>query len=222
MKNNSVLLFLLFAAILSVSTNLKDKKEPGEKPGHGNSSAAFKLKADMRKLWDDHVVWTRNVVLNVIDDLPGKDQAVNRLLKNQDDIGNAIQPYYGAEAGKKLATLLRSHITIAAEVLTAVKKDDNAALKEADTRWKANADEIAQFLSKANPDNWKEAEMKKMMRDHLQLLTDEVMARKKKDYDADVIAFDKSDKQILEMADMLSEGIVKQFPDKFKNETAAK
>jgi hypothetical protein len=181
-----------------------------------NSNAGVELKTNMRKLWEDHVTWTRNVIFNIIDDLPGTNQAVTRLLKNQDDIGDAIKPIYGQEAGKKLTELLRTHITQAADLLQAAKKDDNAAFDNINKHWKENADEIATFLSKANP-NWKLNEMKKMMQDHLSLTTEEAVARKKKDYDADVKAYEKVHNEILEMSDMLTMGIVKQFPDKFKS-----
>src|ERR1700746_1157225 len=177
-----------------------------------NSTAGVELKTTMRKLWDDHVTWTRNVILNIIDDLPGTDQAVKRLLKNQDDIGNAIKPYYGDAAGDKLAKLLHDHITTAADLLKAAKTDNDKAFKETNDKWMANADEISSFLSKANP-NWKLEDMKKMMHEHLKLTTDEAVARKKKDYDADIKAFDKVHDEIMEMSDMLTMGIVKQFPD---------
>lgn len=181
-----------------------------------NSTPGVELKIGMNKLWEDHVVWTRNVIFNIIDDLPGTDEAVKRLLKNQDDIGNAIKPYYGDDAGKKLTALLHTHITQAADLLKAVKKDDKAAIESVNKMWKANADEISTFLSTANP-NWKLADMKKMMQDHLALTIDEAMARKKKDYAADVVAYDKVHDEILEMSEMLSMGIVQQFPDKFKS-----
>lgn len=183
-----------------------------------NSTTEIELKTSMNKLWEDHVVWTRNVIFNIMDDLPGKDQAVNRLLKNQDDIGNAIKPYYGDAAGKALTDLLYVHITTAADLLTAKKNDNDKAFKEANDKWLTNADEISEFLSKANP-NWKLADMKMMMHDHLKLTTEEAMARKNKDYDADVVAYDKVHDEILEMSDMLSMGIMKQFPEKFKSPT---
>ena len=180
----------------------------------GASSKSEELKFNMRDLWQEHVAWTRNVILCIIDELPGTDQAVNRLLSNQDDIGNAIKPFYGNEAGEQLATLLREHITVAAEVVKAAKANDKNTLEAADKRWHKNADEIAEFLSKANP-NWKFEEMKMMMHEHLKLLTDEVTARIKKDYKADIAAYDKSQDQIMKMADMLSAGLIQQFPEKF-------
>lgn len=180
-----------------------------------SSSAANELRTNMRKLWEDHITWTRNVICCLVDNLPGTDQAVKRLLKNQDDIGNAVKPIYGNDAGSKLTAFLHDHITISADVVKAAKASDNEALDAANKKWYANADEISDFLSKANP-NWKQDDMKKMMHDHLKLTTDEAVARIKKDYDADIAAYDKVHNEILEMSDMLTDGIVKQFPDKFK------
>ena len=182
--------------------------------GGVSSDAACQLKTTMRKLWEDHVTWTRNVILCLTDDLPGGDQAVKRLLKNQDDIGNAVKTFYGEAGGKELTRLLREHITTAADLLKAAKTGNNSAFDAANKKWSANADEISDFLSKANP-NWKLNDMKKMMHDHLALTTDEAVARLKKDYAADVKAYDKVHNEILMMADMLTDGIIKQFPGKF-------
>ena len=177
-------------------------------------SKGEQLRMAMHKLWEDHIVWTRNVILNIMDDLPGTDQAVNRLLQNQDDIGNAVKPFYGEAGGKELTRLLREHITTAADLLKAAKTGNNSAFDGANKKWFANADEISGFLSKANP-NWKLDDMKKMMNDHLTLTTNEAVARLKKDYAADVKAYDKVHEEILMMADMLTDGIIKQFPGKF-------
>ena len=178
-------------------------------------SKSEQLRMAMHKLWEDHIVWTRNVILNIMDDLPGTEQAVNRLLQNQDDIGNAVKPFYGEAGGKELTRLLREHITVAAELLKAAKASNNSAFDAANKKWFANADEISGFLSKANP-NWKLNDMKKMMNDHLTLTTEEAVARLKKDYVADVKAYDKVHEEILMMADMLTDGIIKQFPGKFQ------
>ena len=181
---------------------------------NAKSSKSEQLRMAMHKLWEDHIVWTRNVILNIMDDLPGTEQAVNRLLSNQDDIGNAVKPFYGEAGGKELTRLLREHITTAADLLKAAKTGNNSAFEAANKKWSANADEISDFLSKANP-NWKLNDMKKMMHDHLTLTTDEAVARLKKDYAADIKAYDKVHDEILMMADMLTDGIIKQFPGKF-------
>jgi hypothetical protein len=181
-----------------------------------SNSKSGELHTAMRKLWEDHITWTRNVICCLVDNLPGSDQAVKRLLKNQDDIGNAIKPYYGDDAGTKLTGLLHDHITISADVVKAAKANDKKALDDANKKWYDNADQISNFLSLANPGNWKLEDVKMMMHDHLKLTTDEAVARIKKDYDADINAYDKVHEEILKMADALSDGIVNQFPDKFK------
>jgi hypothetical protein len=183
----------------------------------GEPAAAAKaddLRADMRKLWEDHVVWTRLVIVSSLADLPDKQAATDRLLQNQTDIGNAIKPFYGEEAGTKLTALLKEHIVIAADIIGQAKAGESAKLEASKAKWSKNADEIATFLSGANPKNWPAADMKSMMREHLATTTTELEARLKKDWKADVAAYDRVHTQILSMADMLSEGIVKQFPEK--------
>lgn len=217
--------FILIVAVLVILTTgetlvAQDEKKSDKSHMMGSksmSNPSVELRTAMRKLWEDHVTWTRNVILCLVDDLPGTDQAVARLLRNQDDIGNAIKPYYGDAAGNKLGELLHEHINVSADVVKAAKASDNTALDAANKKWFANADEISEFLSNANP-NWKLEDMKTMMHDHLKLTTDEALARIKKDYDADITAYDKVHDEILLMSDMLTEGIVKQFPDKFKGD----
>jgi hypothetical protein len=170
----------------------------------------------MRKLWEDHITWTRLYIVNALADLPSKDQTAQRLLQNQIDIGNAVKPFYGDAAGEKLSALLKDHILTAAALIDAAKAGDTAKKEEASKRWYVNADEIASFLSGANPKNWPLPEMKSMMHKHLDLTTAEVVAGLKKDWTADISAYDEVHGQILKMADMLSGGIVKQFPNKFK------
>lgn len=171
---------------------------------------------DMRKLWEDHITWTRLYIVSAVAGLPNKDATAKRLLQNQTDIGNAIKPFYGDAAGAKLTALLKDHILIATEVIDAVKADDAAKKNETSNRWYANADEIAVFLSEANPKSWPLSEMKMMMKHHLDHTASEVVNHVKKDWSADIADYDKVHGQILKMADMLSSGIIKQYPDKLK------
>jgi len=180
------------------------------------SNKELALREDMRKLWEDHVTWTRLAVISLTTDAPDTNAAVSRLLRNQTDIGNAIKPYYGAAAGKQLTALLRQHILIAADLIAAARKGDQAGVASEQARWTANADHIATLLSKANPRSWKLGAMKAMMHDHLRLTTDEVVARLQGNWAADVRAYERIHLQILHMADMLSDGLVQQFPSRFR------
>jgi hypothetical protein len=172
------------------------------------------LKQDMRKLWTDHVVWTRDYIIAAVGNQPDADAAAGRLMRNQEDIGNAVATYYGAAAGQQLTTLLKDHISIAVDLIKAAKAGDKAGQQAADARWQKNAVDISDFLSKANP-NWPRATLVDMMKMHLSTTTNEVVARLNKDWAGDVKAFDAVYDHILKMSDAISSGIVKQFPAKF-------
>ena len=182
---------------------------------HKRSRQAVKFRNEMRKLWEDHIVWTRQFIVSAIAELPDADTAAGRLLTNQDDIGDAIKPYYGEEAGEALSVLLRDHILIAADILTAAKSGDSAGVEDANAHWHDNADDIADFLAAANPRHWPQDEMREMMAEHLEWTLAEAVARLTADWDADVAAYDRIHRDILHMADMLSLGIIKQFPGRF-------
>ena len=152
--------------------------------------SAAALRQDMRKLWTDHVIWTRDYVVAAVDDRPDAKAAASRLMKNQEDIGKAVAGFYGTAAGDALTTLLKEHITIAVDIITFAKAGDKASQQQADARWHRNAEAIADFLAKANP-HWPRATLVSMMNVHLSTTTEEVVARLTKNWDADVRAFDR-------------------------------
>jgi hypothetical protein len=179
------------------------------------SGKALAFREAMNKLWEDHVTWTRMVIVSFAAGSPDLKAAETRLLRNQADIGDAIKPYYGAAAGNELTQLLRTHILEAVPVLTAAKAGEKTKLAAALAAWHANARRIAAFLSNANPKSWPLAGMAAMMNRHLALTTDEAVARLQHRWAADVAAYDKVHAEILQMADMLSSGIIAQFPSRF-------
>lgn len=168
----------------------------------------------MRRLWSDHVFWTRQYVVAAVGGAPDVKAAAGRLLKNQDDIGNAIVPFYKQEAGTKLTGLLKQHILIAVDMIEAAKAGDTGKFQAEDQKWTRNAEEIATFLSGANP-HWPRKDVLDLLNLHLTLTKDEVVARLEKTWDKDVAAFDEIYTEILTLSDALSDGIVKQFPDRF-------
>jgi hypothetical protein len=183
---------------------------------HGASSAnELALRRTMDRLWEEHVAWTRLAIISLTTNAPDTQATVARLLANQTDIGNAIKPFYGAAAGKQLTALLREHILIAADLIAVAQKGDQAGVASQQARWTKNADQIADFLSAANPRVWKQGEMREMMHDHLRLTTNEVVARLTQDWAADVKAYDRVEREILQMSDMLATGLVAQFPARF-------
>jgi hypothetical protein len=172
----------------------------------------------MRKLWEDHITWTRLFIVSkatLAENLPDIGPTVDRLLQNQSDIGNAIAAFYGADAAADLSALLRVHILTANDILTAAKAGDTEATNAAIEAWYANAHDIAVFLHELNPQHWPLAELDAMMDEHLDLTLVEAVARLEGRYADDIAAYEEIHLQILEMADMLSDGIIRQFPQTF-------
>jgi hypothetical protein len=211
--------FFSALAALAVS-NGHDAHAHGNAPHHATAATVSRselvLRRDMRQLWEDHIVWTRLAIISLTTGTPDTEATVGRLLQNQTDIGNAVKPFYGKAAGDRLTAELRRHIVIAAELVAAAKAGDQAKLADAQARWQHNADTIAAVLNSVNPRFWKLAAMKSEMRKHLALTTQEAVARLNGDWNADVVAYDQIHRHILHMSDLLSAGLVKQFPKRFR------
>jgi hypothetical protein len=171
------------------------------------------LKEGMRRLWTDHVVWTREYINAAVAGDASASAVAARLMKNQEDIGRAIEPYYGNAASTKLTELLKQHIGIAVDLVAAAKASDNAKVADADRRWHDNARDIAAFLSSANP-HWPQETLKMMMDEHLRLTTSEATTRIQKRWAENAAVFDQILNQAISMADALTDGIAKQFPSK--------
>ena len=210
----SIIVIAVLALLVAVALPVQAMEH--EKSGKMHlSQSAVDLRMAMRQLWEEHIVYTRNFIISTLGGLEDAGKIAERLLRNQDDIGNAIKPIYGEEAGKKLSALLRDHILIAADIVTAAKAGNNDGVAAGQKRWTANADDIAVFLSGANP-HWPQQTLKDMLYKHLAYTTTEVVSRLKKDWPADIDAYDKGHEHMLMFADVLTDGIVKQFPKKFE------
>lgn len=272
----------------------------------GTSSSAIGRQAfhdRMRELWSDHIVYTRSFIVSTAAGLPDTAEVAQRLMRNQDEIGEAIKPYYGDAAGSQLASLLRNHIQLAAKTVAAakgpttamntqgqssqwsnsqkadsttrtdttqsrinsqypanpnastrmtdtsrarntVKPDttqknvegqpqqqygmtqqaapvDSTALNSAIKDLKANGDSIAAFLAQANPRGFSREMLSSAVQMHITLLLKQATAQIKKDWSGSIAAADESQHQAMQMADMLSDGIMKQFPSRFSNKATA-
>ncbi|MGM0714409.1 glycosyltransferase [Brevibacillus parabrevis] len=205
----SALVFSMMQAAVSVQA-----KEGKAADSVCLSPKMVQLKTDMQKVWIDHTIWTRSYIVSAISNRPDQQDVLNRLLQNQQDIGNLIKPYYGEAAGNKLADLLREHILIAGKIVAAAKAGNQADVKKLEADWHRNADDISKFLSAANP-NWQFKALQDMLYAHLQLITEIVLNCLKGDWKADIAATDKNEIHMIHLADILTEGIVKQFPEKF-------
>jgi hypothetical protein len=183
--------------------------------GELTTKAQVAFHDQMRKLWEDHVTWTRLAIVTFADGSAGFDATAARLLQNQTDIGDAIAPFYGAAAGQELSTLLHTHITLAVALLQDAKAGNTTAFDTDKASWYNNANQIADFLSAANPRFWPDDVMREAMKEHLDQTLAEAQDELAGNYDASVSDYEAIHLHILAMADLLSNGIMRQFPDKF-------
>ena len=173
-----------------------------------------RLLEQMNLAWEQHIMWTRMLLISIAENLKDLDATQARLLRNPKDIANIFMQYYGINIANQIERLLTEHLVIGKKLIVALKNKDQKEANELNRKWYQNADEMAEFFSKINPFYSKE-EVRKMFYEHLKLTSDEVEARLRGDYVADINAYDVVQKEILKMSSFFVRGIVMQFPNKF-------
>jgi hypothetical protein len=224
MERKVVLALLILSLMASptlgaIGGNLSEELEP-EIVGQLNQTdvvitpAEESLWLQMRTLWQEHVFWTRMAIVSVIQNSEDKGPVLNRLLRNYEDITETLVPYLGNETANEYGNLIKEHLLIAAELVTAAKEDDQMAFEDADARWYENADEIAAFENTTIPKLGLE-ERKAMWYEHLNLTKNETIELLNEDYSTSIDTFDLIEEQAIMMADSLANGIILQSPEKF-------
>ena len=161
-------------------------------------------------LWEQHAVWTWSTIISLVFGLPITDSVVARLLRNPVDFERALQPYYGGRIAAAFRDLLREHLVLAADLVIAAKAGNNEAAAEVERKWYTNADAIAVFLGRINP-FWSKEQWRMMMRRHLDLVIAQAVNMLTGNYETSIAAYDENEMHILTMADVMAEGIIKQF-----------
>ncbi|MDQ0418154.1 truncated hemoglobin YjbI [Croceifilum oryzae] len=172
------------------------------------------LSNGMRTLWAQHVVWTRMAIISILLNLPDTKFVLARLLRNAQDMGNALESLYGDRVARKFSELIKDHLVIAADLVRAAKAGDKLDVAIAERKWYANADDIIKFLTKALPYLPKK-EFQKMFYRHLSLTKAEAESILNKDYQGGIQLYDQIEHEALMMADQMTKAIEKQFPERF-------
>jgi hypothetical protein len=210
----------LASMIIVLAVSGTGESHAADEHAHGASVPVPMAKAvafhdAMRALWEAHGAWTPMVIVSFVGNLPDLPAEEQVLLSNQVDIGNAVKPYYGTAAGNKLTKLLKEHILGAVNVLVAAKSRDKTKLAHAEADWFANGRQIADFLHAADPRFLSRSAARQMMNVHLNQVIQQGADELTSHYAADARAFGPYIRHILDMADMISGGIIRQFPGKF-------
>jgi hypothetical protein len=181
-----------------------------DKPDSCITCRQFQLSNTFRRLWTEHVVWTRFVIESIVFSLPDQPFTTQRLLRNPVDFANELQPFYGTQIAMQFGELLTEHLLIAAQLVTAAKAGDTAQVNVLREKWYANAEEIARFLGEINP-FWSVCVWRDLLFDHLQMTENEAVYMLTGQYEKSIEEFDAIQAEALEMADVMTRGIIQQF-----------
>lgn len=210
-KKRGRLLFFLFAS----SFLFMQSCSSDDAPSTFETITYQDFRVEMRNLWADHMEWTFSTVDAFFHDADGLGAKLNRLLLNQQEIGDAVMPFFGQEPGDKLAALLTEHIEDAVPVLTAAQAGDDAELAEALDEWYANAQEVGDHFAQLNPKDWAQPHMRDMWKTHITQTVDYSVALMIGDRDQALDDYQLAYDHMMDMSDLISHGIGEFFPDKF-------
>lgn len=200
---------LLFSSLATVSAETQPMNETSV------SMKVVDLRLAMRTLWEGHIFSVRNVVVAThYKDAKAAKVAEEQVVQNAREIGAAIAGYYGKEAGDKMFKLLAGHYGAVKEYMTASFKGDKKGAELASDKATKNAEEIAAFLSSANPNLPKDTVFS-LLAVHYGHHMAQINAIKVKDWAGEAKNWDAMLKHIDTIADAVSSALAKQFPDKF-------
>lgn len=172
------------------------------------------LRDDLRHLWRDHASLTRNLITSLVAKLPDAADATARLLKNQDEIADAIRPYCGDEVADQMNKLLRDHVMLTTDMVAAGKGTDASKTDKARSAWYGNGDELAKYMASANS-FWQQADMQRKVKAHMDAIADEVAARIASRWADDLAAYDRAIQSSMDLSDVMGQGIVEMYPEAF-------
>ena len=179
------------------------------------SKAEQNLNNYLRLLWLENVYWLQMAIQSMIFDLPDAGISSARLMQNPRDFEMAMQTFYGNDDAAAFAELMSNHLTIANELVNALMNSNANAAADAERRWYANADQMASFLSSINS-NWSQESLQNLLRDHLDMIKNIVNDMLAGNFEESVTAFTDLESQATELADVMTDGIIREFPQYFR------
>lgn len=192
--------------------NTNPARQTGEMDPNSARKPYVMLSNEMRRLWQEHMLWTRMLILTMVDGLGGEDVATKRLLQNPGDLGRLFGRYFGEQTGNKIENLVADHLKIGKSLIQASIDKNTATAADLDRRWYENADAMANAFAMSSP-YYDRQTLQKMLYHHLGLTKQEVELRLAKNYQSDADNYQAIEQQAYNMADYFTQGIAQQSHD---------
>ena len=173
------------------------------------------LRMAMRAAWEANAGWTRMYIVSSLAGLTDVNRVNSRLLESADGVADALRPYYPYPVAESLAKQFKRQVLLTVALVTAARNGDSLQTAAASANWSAGSDSLTQFLVRTNP-NLPSGKLGDLLHAYQDRTWRQIAARTRQDWFADVVACDQTDIEARAIADALSAGIVKQFPDRFK------
>lgn len=230
MNNKTMSLWALSALLIGILSGYyigKTNNTPVPAVGKNAENAiltedSVKLKNDVERTFTERIIWTRQHIFSIIEGNTEAQEASVKLLSNSEEIGNMFGKYYGDETKEKITKLFKEQALTNNDLAQAYKIGDMARVNSAKKRLKNNASDIADYLNKINPENWKKAKIEEMLTNHLNLVDEQINTIIKRYWASDIKTFDKMFEENIKISESISNGIIKQFENKFSGENKQK
>ena len=168
------------------------------------------LNNDMRQAWSQHNFWGNMFLVSLFHTLENLDAVKMRLEQSPEDIAAVFQSFYASPTVTQIRNLLAEHVRLAGEMANAMKNGNMERSTQLETQLNQNADQMARLLANANS-NYDDEELRRMMRNHLNLMQDTMTSELSGDHNEAVRLMGENADQLMDMADVLTEGLVQQF-----------
>ena len=164
-------------------------------------------KGTLRKAFTDHAVYTKFLITDIIEALPNLNVDLDRLMRNQEEIGHLASLSIGTGKGQVLIDSLKEHVRLAGESVKAIKAGDIAKINTANTLFLDNAIAIGRFLSSLNPEKLPLVSTIDAFKKHAQHVIDIANAQKNRNLNDVVSLYDSYYSHMLSISDALYEAL---------------
>lgn len=180
------------------------------------------FRMDSRTLWTRYSLGLINFSVAIDGEIHSSPLVEIRLYNIALNLGNYFGPYYGISSAYTIGQLFITYAKIATDFVRAIYAGES--LDQFNARWVTTVDEISTYLNSLNPNYWPKPLLVDRFTQLYKTWTDNIVARHSKDIAQDTVSLDAIIKvavsgipdhqqsNYLSIADLISRGIVMQFP----------